>query len=289
MRDVLRELLDLLRLEKIEENLFRGPSQNLGWGVVFGGQVLGQALSAAEQTVPEDRPVHSLHAYFLLPGDVRAPIVYEVDRIRDGGTFTTRRVKAIQHGRAIFNLAASFQEIEPGLEHQDAAPVVPDVEVLPTQQELVRRIAHKLPAGMRRRNETEQPIEIRPIDPEDPTAPEPRPPRRQVWMRVPDTLPDDPRVHRHLLAYASDFQLLTTAMLPHGVSWMSPGYQVASLDHAMYLHHPVRFDDWLLYDIESPIASGGRGLTRGRFFDRSGKLVATTVQEGLMRKRPAKS
>ncbi len=288
MRPVLSELLELLRLERIEENLFRGPSQDLGWGQVFGGQVLGQALSAAEQTVPEGRFVHSLHGYFLRTGDARRPIVYTVDPIRDGRSFTTRRVVAVQGGKAIFNLAASFQQEEPGFEHQDTLPEgVPDPETLKSESQLARRLEGIIPDALYERAIAERPIEIRPVDPSNPMAPDVRAPTHQVWFRASDPLPDARSVHHYLLAYASDFSFLTTAMRPHGVSWLTPGMQVASLDHAMWFHRPFRFDDWLLYDMRSPSASNARGLVQGRIFDRSGALVATVAQEGLMRDRRA--
>ena len=283
MSDVLQELLDLLRLERIEQNLFRGQSQDLGWGTVFGGQVLGQALSAAEQTVPEERTVHSLHGYFLRPGDAAAPIVYDVDRIRDGKSFTTRRVIAIQNGRPIFNMAASFQREESGFEHQAQAPRAPDPDGVPSELELFRKHADRIPPPLRKRATSDRPIEIRPVEFFDPIQPKQRSPTRQVWYRALDRLPDQLSVHQHLLAYASDFHFLGTAMQPHGVSWLSPGMQVASLDHAMWFHRPFRLDDWLLYSIDSPSASGSRGLVRGQFFTRDGTLVASTVQEGLMR------
>lgn len=285
---VLAELLDLLALERIEQNLFRGRSQDLGWGTVFGGQVLGQALSAAMQTVPVERGVHSLHGYFLRPGKVDRPIVYTVDPIRDGRSFTTRRVVAIQDGAAIFNLAASFQIDEGGYEHQDTVPEAPAPEDLTSELELIRRHAHRLPPGVREQMTADRPIEIRPVDPYNPLNPKAKPPRRQVWYRTIAPLPDDRVVHRCLLAYASDFHFVTTAMQPHAVSYATPGMQVASLDHAMWFHRPFRLDDWLLYDVDSPSASGARGLVRGRFFTRDGVLVASTVQEGLMRNRKSR-
>lgn len=283
MRPVLAELLDLLRLERIEQNLFRGRSQDLGWGAIFGGQVLGQALSAAAQTVPDDRPVHSLHAYFLRQGDARRPVVYSVDTIRDGSSFTTRRVVGVQGGQAIFSLAASFQRVEPGYDHQAGAPEVAGPDGLLNEQELARRIAHSIPEPLRTMATAERPIEIRAVEPHNPLQPDKRPPIRHVWYRVPEPLPDDPAVHCYLLAYASDFHFLTTALQPHGVSWLTPGMQVASLDHAMWFHRPFRFDDWVLHSVESPSASNARGLVRGQFFDRHGRLVASTAQEGLMR------
>ncbi|MEZ4322996.1 MAG: acyl-CoA thioesterase II [Myxococcota bacterium] len=285
MEPVLAELLELLRLERIEANLFRGQSQDLGWGRVFGGQVVGQALSAAAQTVPDERPVHSAHAYFLRPGDARKPIAYMVDPIRDGQSFTTRRVVAIQNGKAILNLAASFQVVEGGLDHQDEAPEVTPPEELLSEQQLAEKFADRIPKSLQAMALARRPIETRPVRPQDPLKPRVLPPRRQVWFRALDRLPDDDALHRYLLAYSSDFHFLTTSMQPHGVSWLTPGFQVASLDHAMWFHRPFRMDEWLLYDIESPTSSGARGLVRGRFFDRQGRLVATTVQEGLIRDR----
>lgn len=285
MATVLAELLDLLRLEPIERDLFRGQSQDLGWGNVFGGQVLGQSLSAAEQTVPEDRSVHSMHGYFLRIGDARKPIVYEVDRIRDGKSFTTRRVVAIQNGEAIFSMSASFHVLEPGYEHAaDIDPPTPPDD-LPSEVELARRIADRIPAPMREQATCERPIEIRPVDPYDMLRPDVRPPTRRVWYRAIDRLPDRKSVHQYLLAYASDFNLLGATMQPHGVSWMTPGMQVASLDHSIWFHRPFRMDEWLLYAIDSPWAGGARGLAHGRFFTADGKLVASTAQEGLVRRR----
>lgn len=286
MPNVLDELVQLLALERIEENLFRGQSQDLGWGTVFGGQVLGQALSAAVQTVPAERQVHSLHAYFLRPGDVRRPIVYDVDRIRDGGSFTTRRVVAIQGGHAIFNLAASFQRTEPGLSHQDPMPEAPQPEELRTEQELAATLLDRLPRSMRERALAERPFQMRPVaPPADPLSPGPQPPHRMVWLRTVGPLPDEPALHRYLLAYASDYSFLTTALLPHGVTWLNPGMQIASLDHVMWFHQPFRVDEWLLHVIDSPAAHGARGLVRGRVFTRDGRLVASTAQEGLIRQR----
>jgi acyl-CoA thioesterase-2 len=274
---VLHELVELLALERIEENLFRGQSQDLGWGAVFGGQVLGQALSACVQTVPPERRVHSLHAYFLRVGDVKKPIVYDVDRIRDGSSFTTRRVVAIQSGQAIFNLAASFQIVEPGFEHQDA------------MQERWSAVSDRVPALLRDRATAVHPFELRIVDAEDDAfAPTPMPPVRRVWMKTVASLPDDPALHAYLLAYASDHSFVTTALLPHGVTWLSPGMQVASLDHVMWFHQPFRVDEWLLYAIDSPAAHGARGLVRGRVFSRDGRLVASTAQEGLLRRRERK-
>jgi acyl-CoA thioesterase-2 len=289
MTTVLTELVQLLALERIEENLFRGQSQDLGWGTVFGGQVLGQALSAAVQTVVPERQVHSLHAYFLRPGDVARPIVYEVDRIRDGGSFTTRRVVAVQAGKAIFNLAASFQTNEKGFEHQDPMPSAPDPETLPTDDTRMKAFAARLPPAVRDRALAARPFEMRDCDArdEDPFHPEKRAPSRKVWLRTAGKLSDDPALHRYLLAYASDHAFITTALLPHGVSWLTRGMQVASLDHVMWFHEPsFRVDEWLLHVMDSPAADGGRGLVRGRVFSQSGRLVASTAQEGLIRMRP---
>jgi len=294
MRDVLAELIDILALERIEENIFRGQSQDLGWGRVFGGQVLGQALSAAEQTVPDNRPVHSLHGYFMRPGDAKKPIVFTVDPIRDGRSFTTRRVVAVQDGKAIFNLAASFQVVEKGFDHQTTAlpDDVPGPDELVSEQELGKKylarlpeaVRNSLPKAMLERVVADRPIEIRPIDPVDPMKPEVREPTKRVWFKASGPLPERLSLHNHMLCYASDFHLLGSALQPHGVTWLDPRMQVASLDHAMWFHREFRFDDWLLYDIDSETAQGARGLARGRFFTRDGTLVATTMQEGLMRK-----
>lgn len=290
----LEELLAILRLERIEENIFRGESQDLGWGRVFGGQVVGQALSAAEQTVPPGRSVHSLHAYFLRPGDAAKPIVYIVDPIRDGRSFTTRRVVAVQDGRAIFNLSSSFQVHEGGFDHQQPKmPNVPPPEGLESETDLGRRYLARLPEPLRakvpevmvERMTGDWPIDVRPVNPIDPLNPGVRAPVRHVWFRANGALDDATSVHQYLLAYASDFHLLVTAMQPHGVTWLTPGLQLASLDHAMWFHRSFRFDSWMLYDIEGPSAQGARGLTRGRWFCQDGRLVASTMQEGLMRDR----
>jgi len=293
--EVLAELIDILRLERIEQHLFRGQSQDLGWGRVFGGQVLGQALSAAEQTVPADRAAHSIHAYFLRPGAADTPIVYTVDPIRDGRSFTTRRVVAIQNGKPIFNLSASFQIREEGLDHQQSMPASSGPNGLLSEQELGQRylaripdeIRARIPAAMQERAVAARPIEIRPLDPLDPMQPPLRPPRRQVWFRTSGKLPEDAplSLHQRLLAYASDFSFLGTSLQPHRASWLTPGIQIASLDHAMWFHRPFRMDEWLLYDIESPSASNARGIVNGRFYNQQGALVATTVQEGLIRDR----
>lgn len=285
MSSILDELVHLLALERLEENLYRGQSQDLGWGVVFGGQVLGQALTAAIRTVPEERPVHSLHAYFLRPGDVRAPIVYDVDRIRDGSSFTTRRVVAIQHGEAIFNLAASFQKTEPGFEHADDMPKVPPPEEVPTDAERLKRHGETAPKMLQEWATAERPFESRTVEDDDPMNTDVKPASRHVWFRTRHRLPDTPSMHQALLAYASDFSFLTTALKPHGVTWLSRGMQVASLDHAVWFHAPFRADEWLLHVMHSPRAASARGLVLGRVYTRDGVLVATTAQEGLTRRR----
>ena len=290
MGQPLDELVSLLSLEPVDETRFRGRSQDLGWGTVFGGQVLGQALIAAARTVASDRPIHSLHAYFLRPGDVAHPIDYEVDRIRDGGSFTTRRVVAQQNGKAIFSMAASFQHDEPGFEHQDAMPDVAPPEGVPTEQERFERspLASQMPKQFHERFTREQPFEVRSLDMIDhPVHPTPLPPRRHVWLRTTGKLPDEPAIHPCLLAYASDHGFLATALYPHGVSFFTGKVQVASLDHAIWFHAPFRADEWLLHAMESPVARGARGFVRGRVFTRDGRLVASTAQEGLI--RPARA
>jgi acyl-CoA thioesterase-2 len=284
MTKVLEELVNLLALERIEQNLFRGQSQDLGWGAVFGGQVLGQALSAAEQTVGDSRTIHSFHSYFLRSGDAKKPIVYDVDCIRDGKSFTTRRVVAIQSGRPIFTMAASFQKPELGFEHQADKPDAPGPDGLRSETELARALGDRIPDAFKERALAERPIEVRPVNPQDPLNPDKRPPHRHMWYRAAGRLPDEASVHQYLLAYASDFNFLGTAMQPHGVSWLSGKMQVASLDHAMWFHRPFRFDEWLLYAVDSPSASAARGLVRGQFFREDGTLVASTMQEGLIRK-----
>ncbi len=281
----LNELVKLLELERLEHNLFRGQSQDLGWGVVFGGQVLGQALSAAVQTVPRDRPAHSLHAQFLRPGDVSKPIIYDVDRIRDGSSFTTRRVVAIQNGHAIFHLSASFQAEESGFSHQDEMGVVPGPETVPSEQQRLAKYRDVMPEMLHGMITAERPFDVRPLDTaEDPIRHAPQPAQRRVWFKTVDKLPDTPALHQFLLAYISDSWFVTTALLPHGVTWLTPGMQVASLDHAMWFHQPLRVDDWLLHVMDSPAAHGARGLARGRIFTRDGRLVASTAQEGLIRR-----
>ena len=281
--DVLEELLQLLNLDQIDENVFRGRSQDLGFGSVYGGQVLGQALSAAYKTVSSERRAHSMHGYFLRPGDVHDSIVYHVDRIRDGKSFTTRRVVAMQKERAIFNMSASFQVDEPGFEHQDPAPSVAGPEGLATEMELVREIADRVPGPILERLKCPQPIEVRPVEPSNLYLPQRRGPERHQWFKTIDSIPDDPAIHQYLLAYASDYGFMPTSLYPHGRSLLDPKMQVASLDHAMWFHRPFRMDDWLLYAVHTPNACSARGLATGKIFDRRGVLVASVAQEGLIR------
>ncbi|BBO86050.1 acyl-CoA thioesterase II [Desulfosarcina ovata subsp. sediminis] len=282
-KNVLEELLQLLKLEKIEENIFRGQSQDLGYRAVFGGQVLGQALSAASQTVPADRHTHSLHAYFMRPGDATKPIVYTVDCIRDGKSFTTRRVVAVQKGHAIFFMSASYQVVEPGFGHQKKMPDVQGPTGLEPDIEMARRLGDHLPPGIREKVLCDKPIELRPIDPIDPSRPEKKAPSCAFWFRAIGPMPDDPAVHQYMLAYASDFGMVPTSLRPHGHTVWNPEIQTASLDHAMWFHRDFRMDNWMLFEMNSPSASGARGLTVGRFFTREGVLVASVAQEGLIR------
>jgi acyl-CoA thioesterase-2 len=284
----LDHLIQLLSLERIEENLFRGQSEDLGWGQLYGGHVLGQALSAATQTVPADRFVHSAHAYFLRPGNVSRPTIYDVDRIRDGGSFTTRRVVGIQNGEAIFNLSVSFHKEEEGFEHQSAMVDVPAPETLPNEEERARTFAHKLAPPLSTRVLEERPFDIRLVDPSDPFTTDAREPKRALWLRANGQVGDEDAVHRQLLSYASDYSFVTTSLLPHGVSWLMPGLHIASIDHAIWFHRPFRIDDWLLHVMDSPTAHGARGLARGQVYTRDGRLVASTMQEGLIRRRTTK-
>jgi acyl-CoA thioesterase-2 len=282
----LDELVSILDLEELEVNIFRGRSPKEDRQRVFGGQVAGQALVAAGRTVPQG-VLHSLHAYFLRPGDPKIPILYEVDRIRDGKSFTTRRVVAIQHGEAIFHLSASFQRSEPGLEHQIPMPETPGPEALPAGKGRFATAPPDLPEEVRKWLQRPRPIEIRSVEPMEYLKPEKRPPHQRVWIRADGKLPDDLMLHQCVVAYASDMTLLDTASLPHAISGFDPRYQMASLDHAMWFHRPFRADEWLLYAQESPSASGARGFTQGRLFTRDGILVVSVVQEGLIRMRPS--
>lgn len=277
------DLLDLLRLERIEHNIYRGQNRDIGTGRIYGGQVLAQALVAAQNTVESDRPIHSMHGYFILAGDLSIPVVYFVDRLRDGGSFTTRRVTAIQHGAAIFNLSASFHRPEEGPRHQVERPDAPDPETLKPELERIREGADAIPDDLRPLLTQDRPLDIRPVDEVDPFDPTPRPPRRRYWVRASGPLGDDPVHHRAVLAYASDYGLLVSALRPHGTGFRAPGMMVASLDHSIWFHRSFRADEWLLYDVESPVACGGRGFARGTYFTQSGEVVASVAQEGLLR------
>lgn len=282
MSHAVAELLTILDLERIEENIFRGRSPQVGWQRVFGGLVVAQALVASARTV-EGRAPHSLHGYFLLPGDPAAPIVYEVDRLRDGTSFTTRRCNAIQHGRAIFSLSASFQIEEEGLEHAVAMPDVPKPETLPSEAEMVARFGDLMPAPIRRWFASDRPIEARPVDLSRYVRHAAGAPKQCVWLRATGPLPDDPGIHRAVLAYLSDMTLLDTALIAHGHFVFDAELQIASLDHALWFHRPFRADEWLLYAQDSPNSFGARGLTRGLLFSHDGRLVASVMQEGLIR------
>lgn len=280
-----QELVDLLDVEEIDTDLYRGHRQPGGVGRVFGGQVIAQALQAAQRSTEMPKVAHSLHAYFMRPGDEDFPIVYRVVRDFEGRSFATRRVIAMQRGRPILNMAASFQAPEDGLHHQDAMPDVPPPEALADDAALRQAAAETVPERFREQFARPRPIELRPVVPRSWVAPDPAPPVQHYWFRICAPIGDDPALHRAVLSYASDFSLLGTGMLPHGVSWMTPGMQTASLDHAVWLHEPCRTDDWLLYTCDSPWAGHARGYNRGRIFARDGRLVASTAQEGLMRRR----
>jgi len=286
MSRALDQLLTILDIERLEENLFRGLSPQVGWQRVFGGQVIGQALVAANRTV-NGRLAHSLHAYFLRAGDPSVPIIYSVDRIRDGGSFTTRRVVAVQHGQAIFSMAASFHREETGLEHQIKMPEVPPPESLPSEAELKACLIDRVPPQVKAYWERERPIEIRPVDLSRYLTPGNHDPSQQVWIRATGELSNDQSLHQCVLAYASDFTLLDTALIAHGRFVFEPKLILASLDHALWFHRKLRADEWLLYAQDSPISGGGRAFCRGMLFTRDGKLVASTAQEGLLRERSA--
>ena len=285
MSQVLNELTALLTLETIEQGIYRGQSQDLGFRALFGGQVMGQAVSAAHETVDPSRHVHSLHSYFLRPGDARKPVVYQVENIRDGKSFSTRRVSAIQHGQAIFYMTISFQTQEKGFEHQDTMPDVPAPETLKGYSDFVLENQHLIPEAKRGIFLAEKPIEMRPVKQYNWLKPEKCQPTCQMWIRSNGKLPDDVGIHNYILAYISDYSFLPTALFPHGVSYWQPNFQLATIDHSMWFHRPFRIDDWLLYDIQSPSACGGRGLVRGQIYNREGDLIASTMQEGVMRQR----
>ena len=287
MEKSLEDLIDLLDLEEIENNHFRGMSPKEGWQRVYGGQVLGQALVAASRTVEPDRHPHSLHGYFLRAGDTTIPILYTVDRIRDGKSFTTRRVVAVQRGKAIFSMSISFQGDEAGFSHQAEMPDVPPPDALRTEAELLEAYIDQIPEEYRDSFARTRPIEMRPVEQShNPFKPQKRPPRQLCWMKSWEALPDDRRLHQCVLAYLSDWTLLDTATQPHAVSFAQDNIQVASLDHAMWFHREFRADEWLLYVQDSPSASGARGFNRGLIFNQAGDLVASTAQEGLVRQHP---
>ncbi|EKN3500487.1 acyl-CoA thioesterase II [Yersinia enterocolitica] len=283
MSQALKKLLDLLFLEKIEEGIFRGQSEDLGLRQVFGGQVVGQAIYAAKQTVPTDRVVHSFHSYFLRPGDSSKPIIYDVETLRDGNSFSARRVSAIQNGKPIFYMTASFQSQEEGFEHQNTMPDVPPPEGLMSETDIARKFAHLIPEKVRDKFIGHQPIEMRQVKFHNPLQGSTAEPNRYVWFKANGEMPDDLRVHQYLLGYASDFNFLPTALQPHGIGFLEPGVQIATIDHSMWFHRPFRLDDWLLYAVESTSASGARGFVRGQIYNREGVLVASTVQEGVIR------
>jgi acyl-CoA thioesterase-2 len=284
MSTAVQIMLDVLNLEQLEVNLFRGRSPQDRWQRVFGGQVIGQALVAASRTV-EGRSPHSLHAYFLIGGDPKVPIIYEVDRIRDGKSFTTRRVVAIQHGQAIFTLMVSFHNDEPGLEHQAPMPDVPPPEELPSEAQIRATVLPSMPEAVQRYYKSERPIELRPVEYGRYLGQKSENGKFNVWIRATGKLPDDPAIHQCVLAYASDMSLLDAALAPHGRSLFEQEFMGASLDHALWLHRPFRADDWLLYAQESPSMTGSRGFSRGLIFRRDGVLVASVAQEGLVRIR----
>ncbi|MBT1065127.1 acyl-CoA thioesterase II [Bowmanella sp. Y26] len=283
MNDI--KLTELLTLEKLEEGLYRGLSWDLGFRALFGGQVMGQALAAAQQTVEAGRVAHSYHCYFLLPGDAHNPVVYDVENIRDGRSFCTRRVKAIQGGKTIFFMTVSFQSPEEGLSHQHGEmPKVPEPDSLQPDIRYYENVLDKLPASMVEKLAYHRPIDMRTVQAINPMAPEVMEPMRYVWMKTSSPLSDDLNEHQTTLAYASDYYFLVTALQPHGMSIMNRGVRMATIDHAMWFHRPFRIDDWLLYCMESPFSGNARGLVRGQIFNRDGQLVASTMQEGLMRK-----
>jgi acyl-CoA thioesterase-2 len=285
MGQVLNDLLSLLKLERVEQGLYRGQSQDLGFKALFGGQVMGQALSAAQETVDPLRNVHSLHSYFLRPGDAMAPVVYEVESIRDGQSFTTRRVKAIQHGKVIFYLTASFQLIEQGVNHQYTMPIVPEPDSLPSFTDFVFEHQEHIPEHIRGKFLAEKPVILKPVEQYNWVKPNKTEPVCHMWIKANGKLPDDFRIHTYMLAYTSDYHFLPTALFAHGLSHWQSNFQIATIDHSMWFHRPFRFDEWLLYVMDSPNTFGCRGLVRGQIFTQQGDLVASTMQEGVIRQR----
>ena len=280
----IQALLDLLNLEQLDNNLFRGQNYQAPWGRVFGGQVLAQSINAARRTVPADRFIHSMHGYFILGGDLSHPIIYQVDRIRDGRSFTTRRVVAIQKGRAIFNMSASFQIEEGGFDHQIDMPDVPAPHQVTSDVVWASQYKDQLPQWFKR-YQRKSPIEFRSVEKLDPINQQPIPPYRHIWLKAKEILPNDKCCHQEVLSYVSDYNLMGTSLLPHRGKYKQGKMQLASLDHAMWFHHDFKMDDWLLYALDSPSASNSRGFGRGNFFNQEGKLVASVVQQGLIRNR----
>lgn len=278
-------LKSLLQLERIEDTLYRGQSWDLGFRALFGGQVMGQALAAAHHSLPEGRITHSFHSYFLLPGDANFPVVYDVENVRDGRSFSTRRVKAIQNGRNIFYLTASFQQPEQGLEHQFAEmPAVPPPEEVGSDLTFFKSSIDQISERMREAISYHKPLDIRTVQTIDPMKPVKSEPKRYIWMRAQEVISGGLNLNHAMLAYASDYHFLATSLQPHGISVRNKQLRMATIDHAMWFHHPFQFDEWLLYSTESPFSGGARGLVRGQFFNQQGVLVASTMQEGLMRK-----
>jgi acyl-CoA thioesterase-2 len=279
------DLVALLKLEPIEQNIYRGDNRNIGTGRIFGGQVLAQALVASARTVEEERPLHSMHGYFILPGDLSVPVVYFVERLRDGGSFSTRRVTGIQNGNAIFSMSSSFHRHEEGDEHQTEMPDVPDPESLRPELEQIRERADEIPEAYRAILTQDRALDFRATDGSDPFDVTVREPTRSYWVKAIGPVDDNPVHHQALLAYSSDYGLLDAALRPHAISLRDPNMMVASLDHSIWFHRSVRMDDWMLYVAESPAAGGARGFTRGTFYTRSGQLVASVAQEGLVRRK----
>ena len=283
MSFVAADLVALLELERIEHNIYRGQNRDIGTGRIYGGQVLAQAVVAASHTVNEDRPIHSMHGYFILAGDLTVPVVYFVDRLRDGGSFTTRTVTGIQHGQAIFTMSSSFHRQEDGFSHQSEMPNVPDPETLRPELDIIRERADEIPPALRTVLTQDRPLDFRSVDGTDPFDTTVREPSRCYWVRAIGAMDDNQAHHQALLAYASDYGLLGAALRPHGASIRDPRMMVASLDHSIWFHRPVHMNDWMLYVADSPVSGGARGFTRGSFFTRDGALVASVAQEGLIR------
>jgi len=284
MTSAVKTLLEILNLEPLEHNLYRGRSPQVGWQRVFGGQVIGQALVAAIRTV-KDRNVHSMHGYFMRPGDPEVPIIYQVERDRDGKSFATRRVIAIQHGQPIFTMGASFHKHEDGFDHQIKMPDVPAPEDLPSEKQMKERFLKKMPGYIRQYWERDRPFEIRPVKMRNYLDPEKSDPAQSIWIKANENLPEDPAIHQCVLSYASDMTLLDTSLLPHGHTLFDPEIMLASLDHSLWFHRPIKADEWMLYAQDSPSASGARGFNRGNIFSRDGTLLASVAQEGLIRKK----